>query len=81
MASNTGAIGRNEIVTEEILTELWKIEDLAACKDGIGMAHDFLRSCMIALETGNSSNFNARFDNFRRHRDTCEKCNGLGAVA
>jgi hypothetical protein len=68
-------------VTEEILKELWKIEDITACKDGMTLAHDFLRSCMSALESGNASNFNARFENFKRHRDTCEKCSGLGAVA
>ena len=68
-------------MTEEILKELWKIEDLSACKDGMALAHDFIKSCVSALESGNSSNFNARFENFKRHRDTCEKCNGLEAVA
>jgi hypothetical protein len=68
-------------VTEEILKELWKMEDLSACKDGMTLAHDFLRSCMLALDSGNASNFSARFENFKRHRDTCEKCNGLKAVA
>lgn len=68
-------------MTEEILAELWKIEDLSACKEGMNMAHDFLRSCMSALQSGNSSNFNARFENFNRHRDTCEKCSALKAVA
>lgn len=68
-------------MTEEILKELWKIEDLSACKDGISLAHDFIKSCVTSLESGNSSNFNARFENFKRHRDTCEKCSGLEAVA
>jgi hypothetical protein len=68
-------------VTEEILTELWKIEDLSACKEGMALAHDFLRSCMSALHSGQSSNFNARFENFIRHRDACEICSGLEAAA
>lgn len=68
-------------MTEEILAELWKIEDLSACKDGMGMAHDFLRSCISALQSGNASNFNARFENFKRHRDTCEKCSGFQPAA
>ena len=68
-------------MTEEILKELWKIEDLSACKDGMSMAHDFLKSCLLALESGDASNFIARFENFRRHRDTCEKCSALEAVA
>jgi hypothetical protein len=62
-------------MTTELLTALWKIEDLPACDDGRAMAHDFLKSCMSALESGNSANFNARFESYNRHRSTCEKCN------
>lgn len=68
-------------MTEEILKELWKIEDLSACKDGMALADDFIKSCLLALDSGNTSNFNARFENFKRHRDTCEKCSALEAVA
>lgn len=68
-------------MTEEILKELWKIEDLSACKEAMSLAHAFIKSCVSSLESGNSSNFNARFENFKRHRDTCEKCSGLEAVA
>jgi hypothetical protein len=68
-------------MTEEILKELWKIEDLSACKDGMALAHDFIKSCLSSLGTGNPANFNARFENFKRHRDACEKCSGLEAVA
>jgi hypothetical protein len=68
-------------VTEEVLKELWKIEDLAACRDGVALAHDFIKSCLLSLESGHSSNFNVRFENFKRHRDTCEKCSALDAVA
>jgi len=68
-------------MTEEILKELWKIEDLSACKDGTALAHNFIKSCVSSLESGNSSNFNARFENFKRHRDSCEKCSGVEAAA
>lgn len=61
-------------MTTELLTELWKIEDMAACDDGKTMAHDFLKSCISALESGNSANFNARFESYTRHRADCEKC-------
>jgi hypothetical protein len=73
--------GEDKTVTEDILADLWKIEDLSACKEGVALAHDFLGSCMSALHSGHSSNFNARFENFNRHRDTCETCSGLKAVA
>ena len=65
------------MMTEEILVELWKIEDIPACDDGMVMAHAFLKSCVTALETGNSSNFNARFESYNRHRNECDKCNEI----
>lgn len=52
------------MMTEEILIELWKIEDISACDDGMPLAHAFLKSCISALESGDSHNFNARFGCF-----------------
>jgi hypothetical protein len=49
------------MMTEEILVELWKIEDIPACDDGMALAHAFLKSCVSPLESGASHNFNARF--------------------
>jgi hypothetical protein len=64
-------------MTEEILAELWKIEDIATCDDGKVLAHEFLKSCVSALDSGNPANFNARFESYMRHRNVCEKCEDL----
>ena len=65
------------MMTQDILVELWKIEDIPACDDGMGLGHEFLKSCVTALDTGSSANFNARFENYNRHRKECEKCNDV----
>jgi hypothetical protein len=64
-------------VTNDILLDLWKTKDIPACNDGMALAHEFLKSCVRSLDTGNSSNFFARFENYNRHRNECEKCNGV----
>jgi hypothetical protein len=58
----------------DILLDLWKTKDIPACDDGMALAHEFLKSCVRSLETVNSSNSNARFESYNRHRDSCEKC-------
>jgi hypothetical protein len=65
------------MMTEEILIELWKIEDIPTCDDGMPLAHAFLKSCISALESGDSHNFNARFETYIRHRTDCEKCHEI----
>ena len=64
-------------MTEEILVELWKIEDIPACDDGMALAHAFPKSCVSALESGDSHNFNARFNTYRQHHTDCDKCNEI----
>jgi hypothetical protein len=68
---------RHQMMTEEILIELWKIEDIPACDDGMILAHAFLKSCVSALQSYDSSNFNARFNTFIQHRSDCDKCNAV----
>jgi hypothetical protein len=63
--------------TEEIVVELWKIEDIPACDNGMALAHAFLKSCVSALTSSNPANFNARFESYMRHRNSCEKCEEL----
>jgi hypothetical protein len=65
------------MMTQEILVELWKVEDVPACDDGMTLAHAFLKICVSALTSGNPANFNARFESYIRHRDQCEKCEEL----
>jgi hypothetical protein len=62
-------------MTTDLLEQMWKIEEIPACDDGMAMAHEFLKSCVTALESGHSANFNARFESYIRHRAECEKCN------
>jgi hypothetical protein len=57
------------------LLALWKTDVIPACDDGMVLARQFLESCTMALETGNLANFNARFDSYRRHQSSCDKCN------
>jgi hypothetical protein len=45
------------------------------CADSLDSAKSFIMSCITALESGQSSNFNARFETYVRHRAECEKCN------
>jgi hypothetical protein len=45
------------------------------CDDSLEMAKSFITSCISALESGQSANFNARFESYIRHRAECEKCN------
>ena len=47
------------------------------CGDGMAMAHEFLKSCVSALESCQSANFDARFESYMRHRAECEQCNGV----
>ena len=47
----------------------------SGCDDSLDLAKSFIMSCITALESGQSSNFNARFDSYVRHRAECEKCN------
>jgi hypothetical protein len=63
------------MMTEEILVELRKVENLPACDDGRAMAHEFLKSCVSALQSRNPANFNARFENYVHHQVQCDKCN------
>jgi hypothetical protein len=65
------------MITEEILIELWKIEDIPACGDGMALAHAFLKSCVSTLESGDSHNFNARFITYLQHHTDCDKCNEI----
>ena len=44
------------------------------CDDAVGLAKSFIMSCTVALESGQSANFNARFESYIRHRSECEKC-------
>ena len=62
-------------MTSPLLLSIWNVEDLPACNEGSALAEAFLKSCVSALETGNASNFNARFESYNRHRNDCEKCN------
>ena len=62
-------------MTTDLLEAIWKIEEIPACDDGMAMANEFLKSCVSALESGQSANFNARFESYIRHRAECEKCN------
>jgi hypothetical protein len=64
-------------MTTDLLERMWKIEEISACDDGMAMAYDFLKSCVSALESGQSANLNARFESYVRHRAECEKCNGV----
>ena len=61
-------------MANEALLDIWKIEGIAACNDGTALANAFLESCIIALDTCSSTNYNARFETFRRHKSDCDKC-------
>jgi hypothetical protein len=61
-------------IDQNALLALWKLEDIPACDEGMALAHAFLTRCVSALETGSPSNFNARFESYRRHTHECEKC-------
>jgi hypothetical protein len=52
-------------------------DNLPACDEGLTLAHGFIDSCINALESGSSSNFNARFESYMRHRAECPKCNEI----
>jgi hypothetical protein len=47
------------------------------CDDAVGLTKSFILSCVSALESGQSANFNARFESYIRYRAECEKCNGV----
>ena len=49
--------------------------NLTGCDDSQELAAQFIASCLSALESGQSANFNARFESYIRHRAECEKCN------
>jgi hypothetical protein len=49
--------------------------ELSGCDDSQELASEFIASCLFALESGQSANFNARFESYLRHRAGCEKCN------
>jgi hypothetical protein len=49
--------------------------ELTGCDESLGLASEFIFSCVSALESGRSANFNARFESYVRHRAECEKCN------
>jgi hypothetical protein len=66
-------------IDRNALQALWKLEDIPACDEGMALAHAFLTSCVSALETCSSSNFNARFESYRRHTNECEKCREVHA--
>jgi hypothetical protein len=34
------------------------------CDDAVGLAKSFILSCTVALESGQSANFNARFESY-----------------
>lgn len=55
-------------------------DDSPTCVEDLTLAHDFIDSCINALESGSSSNFNARFESYKRHRAECEKCNEGSAI-
>ncbi|WP_260738184.1 hypothetical protein [Tunturiibacter lichenicola] len=58
------------------LVELWSLDEIPACDEGMALAADFINSCVRAIETvGSSSHFNERFADYKRHHTTCEKCN------
>jgi hypothetical protein len=61
-------------MAHEALLDIWQIDGVAACKDGMALANAFLESCIVALNAGSSTNFNARFETFRRHKSECDKC-------
>jgi hypothetical protein len=65
------------MMIEEILIGLWKIEDIPDCDDGMALAHAFLKSCVSALESGDSHNFNARFNTYLQHHADCDRCNEI----
>jgi hypothetical protein len=52
-------------------------DNFPACDEGWTLAQGFIDSCMKALESESSSNFNARFENYQRHKRECQKCNEL----
>jgi hypothetical protein len=62
-------------VDANALLSLWKLDEIPACDEGMVLARQFLESCVMALESGSSGNFNARFENYERHRGDCDKCN------
>lgn len=45
------------------------------CAESVALARSFIMSCLNALDSCQSYNFNARFENYVRHRAECEKCN------
>jgi hypothetical protein len=49
--------------------------EVSGCDDSQDLATEFIFSCVSALESGHSANFNARFESYVRHRAECEKCN------
>ena len=55
--------------------EMWRIGEVPACDHGMTLGHDFIESCVTALETGDSATFITLFDKFIRHRNRCDKCN------
>jgi hypothetical protein len=62
------------------LRALWKADDIPACNEGMVLARQFMESCTLALETGNSANFSARFDSYRRHQNECGMCHDVSTL-
>jgi hypothetical protein len=49
--------------------------NLTGCDDSQELAAQFMASCLSALESGQSANFNSKFENYVLHKAKCEKCN------
>jgi hypothetical protein len=60
-------------MTNDILLDLWKTKTSPPVTTVWLWPISFL-SWVRSLDTGNSANFNARFESYNRHRDACETC-------
>ena len=56
------------------LMSLWKTDELPACDEGMVLALEFLTSCVEAVESGDSAEFNMRFNTLFNHQSRCDKC-------
>lgn len=83
---HTGAICKategNTPMRTEALLELWNLEDIPACDEGMELAKSFLVSCGEAVEKADAvdtitlrSQFDFRFNRYAAHRAICPKCN------
>ena len=59
----------------ESFNAVFSLDELPICDRGVVLAQGFLESCVRALESGDSGEFNSRFATYTLHRRGCDGCN------